>query len=267
MIAKLRALSLESVDAPLHARASAGFAARGKVIGEAISDELAFYRGSLGLQLELELYVLSEADWRAANPLPYGLSFSTHGVLGMPAKGGVVADEFLAMEQATPQPLRDRITAMGKRWPEAVDDLVDLIGYHETGHAFEGAFGIAPPNHWVDELVASYFAYAFLKAKRPALADVWETMAAADLATHHPEHRSLADFEKLYFGVGVPNYAWYEQVFFQRVVAIYASQQLAFLESMKRAFPTGAVAPNEEEMMARLERIAPGFRGWASELR
>jgi hypothetical protein len=182
----------------------------------------------------------------------------------MPAKGGVIADLFLAMETAAPKSARDHVSAMNKTWPQAVDDLVDLIGYHEVGHAFEAAAGIAPPNHWVDELVASYFAYAFMKEKYPDLANVWDAMAETSLATQQVEHRSLADLDTLYFGVGIPNYAWYEQLLFRRVQTIYTAQGVRFLEAMRREFPTGAPPPTPAETMTRLERIAPGFAAWAT---
>jgi len=259
----LRTLPLERVGGTLPIRASRGFAARGTVVGAALGEQLAFYRERLDLRLELELYVLADADWRAVTELPYGLPFTDRGVVVVPAGGGVIAETFLAMESSVPQPTLERLAKRGLTWAHAVDELVDLIGYHEAGHAFVTAHGIEPPTRWLDELLASYFAYAFLHAKRPALAETWDMMATAMLDGPPPAHRSLADFERLYVGVGVANYAWYQQLFLRRLQTVHAAQELQFLAAVKRAFPRAGVA--SEDTVDRLERIAPGFRDWARE--
>jgi hypothetical protein len=61
--------------------------------------------------------------------------------------------------------------------------LVDLISLHELGHAYSVRLGLRPPrpNKWFSEFLASYFAYAYLREKRPKLAALFYAMAA-DLA-------------------------------------------------------------------------------------
>jgi len=46
----------------------------------------------------------------------------------------------------------------------------DVIRLRERGHVYTRRFGLALPNLWLDELLATLFAHAFIVARRPALA-------------------------------------------------------------------------------------------------
>ena len=45
-----------------------------------------------------------------------------------------------------------------------------MIRLRERGHVYTRRFGLALPNLWLDELLATLFAHAFIVARRPALA-------------------------------------------------------------------------------------------------
>ena len=97
----------------------------------------------------------------------------------------------------------------------------------------------------------------------PDLARSWEIVSKSDARTT-PQHRSLADFERLYSGVGAGNYIWYQNRFSERVFAVFRTEGLDFLRNVKDAFPSLA---NEtlasDEVLVRLEKIRPGFQAWA----
>jgi len=93
-----------------------------------------------------------------------------------------------------------------------------------------------------------------------------------------PTHVSLEDFERLYSGVGVENYAWYQGKFEQRVARVYSAKKLKFLTEVRASFPQ--VEKGEDWLQAllkrptpvevtlrHLEKISPGFIAWAEGLR
>ena len=134
-----------------------------------------------------------------------------------------------------------------------------------------GQLGIvAPrPNKWFNEFLASYFAYAYLRQRNLKLATVFHTMTA-EMASVTPKqkHTTLDDFERLYVGVGPANYGWYQGKFFERVAQVYDAKGLGFIPESVKAFPTDEKADlTVDVVLARLEKIAPGFLGWAKELR
>jgi hypothetical protein len=155
---------------------------------------------------------------------------------------------------------------------EAAREFVVHVGLHEIGHLQEVEYGIAAPNKWFNEMLASYFSYAYLKARQPPVATVVEALDQIPLKPM--PHTSLEDFEKLYLDVGMENYVWYQQQFERRAIKVYAEQGLEFLKKVKSAFPAAGNSPLETKkdeltptaLILRLERICPGFQAWASEL-
>jgi len=100
----------------------------------------------------------------------------------------------------------------------------------------------------------------------PRLAELWDgiVQSAPDV---RPDHTSLADFDRLYFGVGPVNYFWYQGTFAARVTEVFAERGLGFLADVRDAFPVGSAAPlSHTEVLARFEAIHPGFVAWAAAL-
>lgn len=100
----------------------------------------------------------------------------------------------------------------------------------------------------------------------PDLARTWEIVSRSD-GGNTPQHRSLADFERLYSGVGADNYIWYQGRFSERVFALFATERFDFLRKVKDAFPRGSkdkLAP--DQLLEQLEKIKPGFKAWAAAL-
>ena len=91
----------------------------------------------------------------------------------------------------------------------------------------------------------------------PDLARSWEIVSRSD-AGNTPQHRSLADFERLYSGVGADNYIWYQGRFSERVFAIFAIEGLDFLRKVKDAFP----ACERDAHVRRVPRAAREDSTW-----
>jgi hypothetical protein len=261
--AALDAMPLKRVGAELPTVCSRGHRAHARDVGDAMGEALAFYEQRLGVELELRVALLGPEDWARVTPVPYGLPLVDQGVAVLPAAGGIVAGDFGAMPLDDAR--RQRLIEAAGSVDAAVARFVDVIGFHELGHALVGAYGLQLPAKWLDELVATWFAYAFLRAEHPELAVVFDELSQAKADTYSPEHRTLAEFDALYLGVGPADYVWYQSRFERQVQVIYDARGLAFAEDLKAAFPPGAPPPTDAELAATLDRIAPGMAEWMAE--
>jgi hypothetical protein len=95
-------------------------------------------------------------------------------------------------------------------------DTVDLVAVHELGHYY--FYALRPstiPAKWADEFFASYFAICYLETRKGL------SMRPTAPAGPAPRYHTLADFERLYYGVGGPNYGWYQGRFAALAYALY----------------------------------------------
>lgn len=88
-----------------------------------------------------------------------------------------------------------------------------LIGFHEIGHwiakEVDAYLEKAPA---VNEMVAQILAYYLLSAHRQELGDFWLRVHDHIVEQRNDEikYTSLDSMDKIYLGVGMPNYAWYQ---------------------------------------------------------
>ena len=247
---------------------------RAKEIQPLVEDAMRFYERKLNLKVDLSVAVLDEAQWQQVTPIPYGLPWVSDAphVAFLPATAdGVVASDTLKLKEFFTPTMLQKIKSSGFNFEQAAEKTVDLIGLHELGHTYSRQIGIVPPrpNKWFNEFMASYFAYAYLREKRPKLATLFHTMTAdMALVTPKQKHTTLDDFERFYVEVGPANYGWYQGKFFERVAQVYDAKGLSFIEEVRKAFPG-----NEKEtltievVLERSEKIAPGFISWSKDLR
>ena len=144
--------------------------------------------------------------------------------------------------------------------------LGDLLGFHEIGHLYSFAYGVDtwPKDKWLCEFIATYLAYSFLMENRPRLAVLWEVMCDANVQGHMPEHTTLADFERLYIGVGMDNYGWYQGRFQQRIGEVYKKSGISFLHDFKKSLAEQPEASEEDPYrLKQLDSFSFGFSEWA----
>jgi hypothetical protein len=271
---KVQNLKTPSLKNKITVYYSPGYKKRAKEIQPLIEDAMRFYEQKLNLKVDLSVAVLEKAQWQQVTPIPYGLPWVSDAphvaFLPATADGVVVSDTLKSKEFFTPAMLQ-KIKSSGFSFEQAAEKTVDLIGLHELGHTYSQQIGIISPrpNKWFNEFMASYFAYACLREKRPKLATLFHTMTA-DMAAVTPKqkHTTLDDFERLYVEVGPANYGWYQGKFFERVAQVYEAKGLSFIEEVRKAFPG-----DEKEtltidvVLERSEKIAPGFISWSKDLR
>jgi hypothetical protein len=267
----VRKAAPQRLDGPIPAHFSPGAEQRARDLQKVLGDASGFYRKRLGVAPTFTLALLDATAWTSVtgDNIPYGLPFviGDPPVMTLPFRQeGAVVTGYMANASRLPADVARLVETSRRPFAAHVADMVDLVGYHELGHLYIGEWGINPHTRWFGELLATYFGYAFMAEQLPDLARTWEIVSRSD-GGNTPQHRSLADFERLYSGVGADNYIWYQGRFSERVFAIFPIDGLDFLRKVKDAFPRDS---NEklasDALLERLENIRPGFKAWAAGL-
>jgi hypothetical protein len=268
-LARIRSLGVEARPGTVSVYFTPGSGDRAAKLQQMLEEGARFFADSLQLRAEINLAVLTESDWAALTPVPYGIPFfsAPASIIFLPATlDGPIPTDYLTHRPNYSAASLEKIRASGRSFEEGARTTVDLIGLHELGHLYTRAFGIRPPSPWVSEFLATYFAYAFLRRQHPELASLWDGIVPLP-ASVQPQHTSLADFDRLYFGVGPQNYFWYQGTFAAKVTEVFSERGLDFVVAMRTAFPAGASEQlSGHEVLDRLERIHPGFIAWAAAL-
>ncbi|MEZ4660985.1 MAG: hypothetical protein R2911_25830 [Caldilineaceae bacterium] len=270
---KVIKLGLPKLEGRISTYYSEGAETRAQKLATDVTAMHAFYHERLGIQATVTLAVLNANDWIKVNSAPYGAPnvsmWSPPPVIFMPATSGGLAFKFMVgRKDAIPAELLSSYLEINQTTFEtAADEFVDIIGFHELGHPLCGHYRIAPRCHWLNEYIASYFAYAFIAELKPESKKVFELLGRPSKA--RPKNTTLADFERLY--AGVDDYGWYHGMFEAHIQQLYPKMGLQFLTELQRRFPTTGPTqrlprPNPvppEEVLEELEKFAPGFESWA----
>jgi hypothetical protein len=255
-------------DVPVHY--SHGFEERALHLAGLLADGMRFYEVELGTTAPVVLAVLDESDWPRVTPVPYGLPHPFVGDVNVVFLGATADHEAVhdirRRHADAPLAFAAHLQQTGTSWDEAAALLLDLVGLHELGHIMTGAMGINTHRRWLSEMLASYIGYAYLRSERPELAAIWDGTLETVLQ-ERPAHTSLADFERLYVAVGIPNYQWYQAALQQRAREVYDARGIAFVHALAAELPAGASGDlSTTALLARLERVQPGFHAWAERL-
>ena len=79
-----------------------------------------------------------------------------------------------------------------------------------------------------------------------------------------PEHTSFEDFERLYSGVGINNYGWYQGKFIEKGARVYDAKPEISGGSKRGAFTADKKEPvSQSAALERLEKIDPGITYWS----
>jgi hypothetical protein len=233
----------------------------------------------------VRLLVLSEADWRNANPYPYGFTFFRRlkdgtGMIFAPAN---YPPNLLWVFRALLAKAESKPTS-------SLEMFLDLTLGHELGHAIADQIGLRTHVKWLDEFLATYLYLAALKKTMPENLETvltWGKVlsgtnlecALADMAllkpsgsrtrtakrretqiqdTTVPRH-DLGAFEYPLVRLPLANQAWYQARF-----TLFAAQLLeqhgfefinALLEVLPKAKGRGAISK-------ALVRLEPSFKAW-----
>jgi hypothetical protein len=86
-----------------------------------------------------------------------------------------------------------------------------------------------------------------------------------NVEAYRPEFRSLDVFERRYDDMPQETYAWFQGMFHTLLVDVYEKRGLEFLNDLRAAgIVAGAKYATASELIARLEKVVPGFERWAA---
>jgi hypothetical protein len=249
-------------------------------IQKSVQDMIAFYREKLGVGSPIAVAVLDENDWDRVRQLmpdhrffPYGLTnYQPPGpvapsgyIIFIPADDkGVITQHLLGNRRYATAASLKLFASAHLTYDEAVGRAILQTAYHEVGHTLVYQYGIQPPNGWLNEILANYFASAYGEARDPQTATVVDGIIK--MGVPPGAYTSLEDFEAHYTNMQPANYDWYQLQFGLRLLDIYNEQGLGFLPKVRSAFPKGTPEMSVADTLSRLEAISPGFQAWARRL-
>ena len=247
----------ESSDPAIPILYSNGYKQQATQLSELLGPSAGFFKSRLNVELDVKLAVLNKTDWQEVSKVPYGLPF----VSGPPYVIGIPATTDHPLAQTLHAALAEKdLKPLDMTRDEMVRLFISLIGFHELGHIYAKSAGIHLPNKWIDEFVATYLAYSYLAATESVGKQVWLRGAEALVRFIQPSKTTLADFESLYYRVGIENYAWYQAVFLKRTDALYSASGFEFIQTLQDNPLPGSLA---HFGLSELESRFPGFETWA----
>jgi hypothetical protein len=269
---RLETLPLPSLPGPVSAFYSRGHEARATLIRDMARGMVGFYREKLGITLEVRVLVLDSTDWRTLlGDSMYGFPRSERPDLAivpatLPPAYAELERVIVTALPTLPPEVAVELRNLGVGDP-GVKDLArfeqDKIVYHELGHLYTHAFGIATPRGWLSELLATYWWNAYTRDVYPALTALEPRIQVLYPPLPPPRHTSLEDFERLYPNIAFENYMWYQQRFGARLNEVLAQRGIRFLADLREALPLGRTeALTDVQLLERLERLSPGWQEW-----
>lgn len=270
-LSQIRSLDLDSTKYGVTVYHPQNAEKKAQELGPLMADALEYHRKTFGTELGFRLALLERKPWKSLNAnIPYGIPYYLSGkpsIAIIPSRAeGVVYDFMLEIEDEVAPELKSQIKNSGYTYKEFAAKMLDLIGFHEIGHAYMIAYGINTSNHWLNEFVANYLSYAFLKSTNPELADLWDLSNKVILQTYEPNNTSLEVFNEKYIGVGVSDYAWYQSMFENKANKLFDKAGEDFIKELREEFPAGDESLDDnKEVVRRLEKIEPGFIAWSKE--
>jgi hypothetical protein len=241
--------------------ASEGLEARAGLIGRIAADSHAYIANLLGFRPEAQVLVLSEADWPGrTDAAAYGLPNASNGTLVVAGTEAQLWGELTEMVADADQTELARIYGTGADGAIELGPFFDLVAVHEVAHVFhEGTQHF--PRLWLQELFANLCLHSWVAERSPSSLPILLTLPrlGAKAAPESFAHRTRADFERLYSGVGGPNYVWFQFRLQLAAAALYDAVGSAAVTRLFNAF-----ALDDAALARRLdEAVDPGLAAFS----
>jgi hypothetical protein len=219
-----------------------------------------FFQRELGISFDIHLAALAPRQWFSPynSDLPYGIPWCS------------VPERLIVV----PSSLKEGALISG-RDSSFNSRLVDFVILHEFGHIANKQFFHPASTHeefpiaWFEELLATYFAYAYMSSSDPAWSDSARGFWREEVAGYTPRVVSL-DWS---FMGSLPGpelgrtYGWYQVLLNLRAAETYAEHGIAFLPRLRTTLPMDSLDHwTTDLLLTRLEAVAPGFQQWAARL-
>lgn len=194
---------------------SHGYTTRARAIQALVRSCIEFYKNQYpGDHYEVQIEILNEKDWKTLPfPQPYGFPHFTD-----------VNQSIIVSAD------KNALNKLNKMDDQGTSDSTtagyDFVALHELGHYFFFTLHQIDREHWLNEMLASYFMICYLKEKKLTL-DIGK-----ENPSFSPKHRTLADFESLYFRVGPQNYDWYQRRFIDLGYSLYPPLKTTLIQKV-----------------------------------
>ena len=191
--------------------ASAGLEARAARIGRIAADSHGYIASLLGFGPEVQVLVLSEADWPSRTETPvFGLPNASNGTLVVAGTEAPLWAELIDLVAEEDVPELARVYGSERDGAIELGPFFDLIAVHEVAHAFHE--GLRFPRLWLQELFANLCLHTWVAERSPSSLPILTTLPrlGAKAAPETLAYRTRDDFERLYTDVGGPNYVWFQ---------------------------------------------------------
>lgn len=232
--------------------------ARSEDLAALVDAAAALFERELALSFPMELAALGPDDWFSEFPgLPYAIPW-------------VSMNERLLL---LPSSLSEGVLIQG---PSALADRrrVDFVALHEYGHVAAkeyfrpGSAGDYIPVPWFEELIATYFAFAYVASAEPAWAEAAKQEWLDQIERYTPSVRSL-DWG---FMAALPGpelaqtYGWYQFLLNLQAAKLYGSHGMDLLPALKGGLQwDGAQSWTSSSVLDGLEDLVPRLIEWARE--
>ena len=240
--------------------ASHGLQDRAVSVGRIAGDSYEYLVELLGFRPELQLLVVSEADWPNATETPiYGLPNAGNGTLVVAGTEAPLWTSFA--EMVRPEDRTEFEAVYGPPSGAArLGPFMDLIAVHEVAHVFHQDTQHFP-RLWLQELFANLCLHAWVAQRAPEHLATLTTLPR--LASKAPAdafaYNTREDFEHLYTDVGGPNYVWYQ---FRLQVEAGALYERGGSDVVRRLFQTFRL--DDDALAARLAAdVDPGLAAFS----
>lgn len=205
---------LQLTETTIATRYSEGMESRARQLAARCGSAHEHLQGLFGVAPEVTLFVLARPDWAEHANFPiYAMPHYRNARMIVGAEPG---DFWRSMADIVEKAHPDRRAELAATYG-VIDGrtdltrLFDLVVVHELGHAFQYEGRVSFPRLWLSELFASLCMYSHVMANEPSELPALELIHELLLTAAHPfQHNTLADFERLYTGVGAENYSWYQ---------------------------------------------------------
>lgn len=262
-LATVRALDLDTIRV---GRVSAYHASTDREHAErlaALSEKAAaYFERELGVSFPIHLAVLAPENWfvpyAGGDDEPYGMPWAW------------VDDSLMT----APASLDEGVLIRGSD-NDANLRRVKFVLLHEFGHLANKHY-LHPDSprpyssvRWLEELLATYFAYAFISAQDPEWAETSRGQWIEVVKGYTPDVISLdwSFMRELPPKDFVRTYAWYQNLLNLRAAELYEAHGLDFLRGLRSELPWDDLGQwTTETVMPHLEQLAPGFQEWADAL-
>jgi len=219
-----------------------------------------FYEQAIGVNFDFKVAILQPQHWFSEFPgIPYAIPwpFFSDRIIMMPSSltEGIMID--------------NKLNRQKNRW------IVDFVLVHEYGHLLDkdyfrpfdenDYFGVG----WFRELIANYFAYAYIHSTDSDWTVGAKELWGAKLLDYEPKEFTLNwsfmnDLAPQELG---PTYAWYQFMLNLKAAELYEKHGVEFLRTLKSRLDWQDNKNwNTESLLPILDSISPGFIKWSENI-